>query len=459
MSAVAKLLQDSGWLVTGSDAQIYAPISTFLADLGIKCLTPHAPENIPPGVDLVVIGKHAKLRPELNPEVRAAKALPVAIKSFPEVLRELTAGRENIVIAGSYGKSTTTALIASLLEEGCKAPGYFIGAVPLNHMPTARIGTGKYFVLEGDEYPASNWDDRSKFLFYNPKYVLLTSCVHDHMNFFRTHTAYLAPFVEIARILPDNGTLVACIDEQSTRSVMEACHAKVVTYSIQSGADWVANDIHCGNSISFSLVNRGRTVAQVTSPLFGQHNVQNLLGACALLLEDGLLSVEALTAAIPRFLGLRRRLELRHRSRNLLLYEDMASSGPKARATFSAIRQRHDPCRLFALFEPYSLSFRHRSALDWYRESFTDVTRLFLVYPRPLGSYQSLDALEPEEISSALLSSGVPTTAFASFGQATQQLAREVAPGDIIVVVSSGGVELVIKELKQVINRAGLDPR
>src|SRR5262249_51826111 len=157
--------------VSGSDEGYYPPISDFLDREGLTCLTPHSPDNIPAQVDLIVIGKHAKLTPETNEEVHAAFQLRecglAEIKSFPEVLQELTRETQNVVVAGSYGKSTTTALLAWMLRESGKDPSYFIGAVPLGFSSTAHVGHGKYFVLEGDEYPASNWDSRSKFLFYN----------------------------------------------------------------------------------------------------------------------------------------------------------------------------------------------------------------------------------------------------------------------------------------------------
>src|SRR5690348_14928600 len=256
MSAVAKLLKDSGATVTGSDEHVYPPVSEFLADQALPCTTPYAAKNIPTGVDLIVIGKNAKLVPETNPEVAAAMASGARIQSFPEVLADLTRDKETIVVAGAYGKSTTASLLVHCLQ--CAAadagdkfagdridPSFFIGAIPFTPSTSARFGRGDLFVLEGDEYPSSNTDPRSKFLHYHPRHLLLTPLAHDHVNVFPTPADYLRPFAELLDLTAADGTVVACREGDLSRDFVPRIGRPIVTYGLHHG-DFVAADVSWG---------------------------------------------------------------------------------------------------------------------------------------------------------------------------------------------------------------------
>src|SRR6185312_3515847 len=198
MSATALLLREAGVDITGSDEGFYPPVSDYLVAAHIPFNNGYKPEHIPADADVIVIGKNAKLVPETNAEVKAAfdyhKNSGKKILSFPAVLAELTKNTDNIIVAGSYGKSTSTALLAWCLLHGKYDPSYFIGEITRGFVAHAHLGKGKTFILEGDEYPSANWDNTSKFLHYNAKSVLLTSATHDHVNVYPTHEEYLAPF-------------------------------------------------------------------------------------------------------------------------------------------------------------------------------------------------------------------------------------------------------------------------
>jgi UDP-N-acetylmuramate: L-alanyl-gamma-D-glutamyl-meso-diaminopimelate ligase len=208
MSAVALLMREAGVTITGSDEGFYAPVSDYLAKANIDFFNGYKKENIPDDADVVVIGKNAKLTKESNEEVAAAFASGKLIRSFPDILEEMTKGDDTIVVAGSYGKSTSTALLSWCLLESHKDPSYFIGEITKGLDAHAHLGGSNLFVLEGDEYPSANWDYRSKFLHYNPKNVLLTSATHDHINVFPTHEEYLSPFRQLLAILPECACLV-----------------------------------------------------------------------------------------------------------------------------------------------------------------------------------------------------------------------------------------------------------
>ena len=219
MSATALLLRQMGVRITGSDEGFYPPVSDYLRNENIPFAAGYRKENIPDDADVIVIGKNAKLQPESNEEVRAAMDSGKLVRSFADLLHEMTVNSETIVAAGSYGKSTCTALLAWCLRVANKDPSYFIGEITNGFERHAHRGQGPIFVLEGDEYPASNWDNRSKFLLYNAKNVLLTSATHDHINVFPTHADYLAPFRTLLGSLPSDGLLVVSSSEPHARAL------------------------------------------------------------------------------------------------------------------------------------------------------------------------------------------------------------------------------------------------
>ncbi len=455
MSAAALLLRESGWRLTGSDDGCYPPISELLQRENLPCTTPHAAANIPTPVDLIVIGKHAKLVPELNTEVARAFELQKAglaeVASFPEVIGRLVADTENLVVAGSFGKSSITAALTWLLREGGADPSWLIGAAPIGLGSNAHRGKGACFVLEGDEYPSSNWDPRPKFLHYRASAALLTSCEHDHYNQFPTLEDYLAPFRALVRALPAAGLLAACADGEGVAEVASLAPCRVVTYSAypDRGADWHAADIRFeADGVSFSLAHHGRTVCALRSQLLGEHTVQNLVGAAALLLELELITPEAVAAAIPSFPGLRRRLEPKAPNSSLPIFEDLASSRPKAAAAIAAVRSRYPDRRLIALFQPHTFSFRSRRALDWYPGLFAGVDRALIFSPPDLPGLDEDQELSGEEIVSAIRAgNSCPVAASPDADQTIAALESLLCPDDVLLIMTSGGMGGVIPRI------------
>jgi UDP-N-acetylmuramate: L-alanyl-gamma-D-glutamyl-meso-diaminopimelate ligase len=445
MSAVAKIMGDCGWRVTGSDAGSAPPISAVLQELGIPCETVYAPGNIPPNVDLIVIGKHEKLRPETNTEVRAAFDLPVSIVSYAEVLAELTNPTTNLVVAGSYAKSTITTLISWVLDQAGHAPSYMIGAVPQNEMPASRLAQGRFFVLEGDEYPSSNWDPTPKFLHYNPSHALLTSCEHDHMNVYRTEAEYVAAFHELGRAIRANGLLVTCLEKPGTSEVALSCKHKVISYSTTRSADYSIGDVVHADHIAFQLLRAGKYVCTFHSQLFGRHNVENILAASALVLSLDLVDPAMLVEIVAEFRGLVRRIQpIRHKGA-IPIYEDIASSRSKGRASIEAIRNHYPSRRLVVVFQPYSLSFRDKAALTWYEDLFQGVDLLFLLAPPVLGN--STSQLNTETICDAVSRRGVNSAIAATEAHLHQLLQTTLSEEDVILVMSSGPIRGVVDRI------------
>jgi UDP-N-acetylmuramate: L-alanyl-gamma-D-glutamyl-meso-diaminopimelate ligase len=448
MSATAVLLKHLGWEVTGSDAACYPPASDYLARHEIPVNTTYTGHNIPEDVALIVIGKNAKLVSGENAEVAAAFETGASIRSFPEVLGGLADETNNVVVAGSYGKSTTTALLTWCLTYAGHDPSYFIGAQPYDLDETAHIGSGSTFVLEGDEYPAANWDETPKFHYYNPHSILLTSAEHDHINVYPTLEEYLIPFKVLVSLLPETGTLVACADEANAAAIAQTHPARTVTYGIYTDADWSACEIEHGECTTFILTYAGERVLSLETPLLGEHNVQNIVGVAALLLEQQLIDKETLTTAIATFNGLKRRLDNKAPHASVPVYEGFGSSYMKAVAAQRALKQRYPDRELVVVFEPYEFSWRNRQTAHWYDDAFTNADTVFIAPPASQGS-ESQEQLSQDEIVQRVAASGIDVRPITDPEADVHTIAGELSQQSVVLMMSSGTIGGLVEALPE----------
>ena len=452
MSATARLLQLHGWEISGSDSGFYPPVSDYLRLHDIPLLEGYRASNIPPDAEMIVIGKNAKLIPEENEEVKAALESGKTIRSFPEVLEGLAAETENIVVAGSYGKSTCTALLAHCLEHAGKDPNYFIGAIPLNTGELVRVGSGKTFVLEGDEYPSSNWDSTSKFLHYNPHDVLLTSAEHDHVNIFPTHTEYLLPFKTLISLLPPEGLLVACADEESSLALAHTHPGSKVLYGLDHPeAQWSAQDVKYGALTTLTLTHEDTPVASLSTTLLGKHNIQNIVGVAAMLLEKKLLTPEEFAAALLTFKGIRRRLDLKTEDSVIPIYEGFGSSYQKARSAIEAVKLHYPDRRLVIVFEPHTFSWRNADTIHWYDDVFSGAGEVLIYEPASQGA-ATHKQLTLEEIVDRVAKSGMPVHPVHTGEEGLAYLSDHLHADDVVLMLTSGdlgGLILSIPKLAE----------
>lgn len=454
MSAVALLLRQQGWEISGSDEGFYPPVSEYLAEAKVSFADGYKKENIPRDAEVIVIGKNAKLVPESNEEVHAAFESGKAVKSFPDILSELTAQTDNIVVAGSYGKSTSTALLAWCLREAGKDPSYFIGEIAKGFDVHAHAGSSNTFVLEGDEYPSSNWDNTSKFLHYHPRSVLFTSATHDHVNVYPTHEEYLKPFKTLMATLPQDGLLVVNQDEQFARTVADTYTGTTVRYGMSAEAQWYPANVVYGMPSTFDLMHRSTELAagkaekvvSLATTQLGAHNIENIVGVSALLLTKGLITPEELAAGVASFQGVKRRMESLAGHAQVPVYEGFGSSYEKARAAMRAMKLHFPKRRLVVIFEPHTFTWRNRAALEQYDTAFNDADKVYLYEPAAQGAATHAQ-LTQEEIVSRVRDAGVDAEPITDATLGLERIVAELTEQDAVLLLTSGDLGGLIKTL------------
>jgi UDP-N-acetylmuramate: L-alanyl-gamma-D-glutamyl-meso-diaminopimelate ligase len=444
MSALASILVTEGHTVSGSDDGVFPPVTTYLDRLAIPYHVGFDAALVPPGLDAAVIGSSAKLDLADNPELAELKRRDTALYSFPEFLGRHTAGRDTVVVAGSFGKSSVTALLAVILTEAGGDPGYFIGAVPLDLPLTGRSGSDPIFVMEGDEYIVGPGDRRSKFALYAPKSLMITSLIHDHVNVFPTMADYEAPFAELIAGVPVDALLV-CAHPFDALHRLAAGRRRVVWYGREPCPGYYAENLAIGEVTRFDLVTPANARIPLETELLGLHNIENIVGAGALLLERGDVGVEALQRGVRRFRGVARRLDKKTTASRVPAYEGFGSSYEKARSAIEAILLHFPDRPCVVVFEPHTFSWRDPAALAWYDSVFEGVARVLLLPPPRHGAGQAQST--QDQIAERIAAAGVPVTAAEDGSAVLADLAATLTGDEVILLLSSGPLDALPETL------------
>ncbi len=447
MTPLAALFVEAGHRVTGSALDLYPPMSTLLESLQIPVAKGFAPEHVPADCDCVVVGNAA-----LRDNVEAAEAMRrgIPVLSMPQAIRQnLLPGKTSLVVTGTHGKTTTSALTAWLLLDSGRDPGFLIGGEMKNLGRGYRRGAGPAFVLEGDEYNAAFFDRGPKFLHYEPRHLFVGNIEYDHADLFPDLASVVEAFRKVVAIVPPEGTVVANVDDERVRGILPAARreVRIVRVSLDDpSADFSAVGIeaHPGG-MRFTLTESGRVAGHLSSPLPGTHNLRNALGAIALVRGVGM-SVEEISRALPRFAGVKRRLEIKGEKNGVLVVDDFAHHPTAVEGTIAAARTRWPGRRLWALFEPRSNTAGRKMFEDDYATAFANADALVI------GPVFHSSRLKPEEridraaILSRFTGNGWPASAPAGkpayaperLDEIPAILRREVRPGDVLLLMSSG---------------------
>lgn len=448
VSALASVLHSQGHQVSGSDEGVFPPVSAYLDGLGIPYACGFDAANLPAHVDVAVVGTTAKMNPATNPELAELRRRGVPCHTFASYLGEHTAMRENLIVAGSFGKSSLTALITFLLVQAGRDPGWFIGAVPLDLATTGHNGSEPLFVMEGDEYVVSSTDNRSKFELYRPSHTIISSIVHDHVNKFPTMEAYEAPFARLIAATPADGLLVACRDHEPLRRL--AASRSVVWYGVEPGEGWHASDIVVGERTRFVLRGPAGQAVALETEMLGRHAIENIVGAAAFILERGLISPDQLASGVARFRGVARRLDRKTTVSRVPVYEGFGSSYEKARSAIEAIALHFPGRPSLVVFEPHTFSWRNRDALGWYDTVFEGTSRV-MILPPPVHGASDHDQLSQAAIVERVCAAGVDAVAVAGAADVLAA-AGELGGEEVVLLLSSGPMDGLAASLPRLLD-------
>jgi UDP-N-acetylmuramate: L-alanyl-gamma-D-glutamyl-meso-diaminopimelate ligase len=445
MAALAGILKELGHTVTGSDEHIYPPMSTFLEGLGIAIQNGYRPENLNPVPDAVVVGN--VIRRE-NPEAQAVLEQNLPRLSLPEALnRFLVGSRRSIVVSGTHGKTTTTALIAWLLQATGRDPGFMVGGIAKNFNANYRVGTGPYVVLEGDEYDTAFFDKRPKFIHFHPHLAVLTSVEFDHADIYADLEAVKEAFANFLAQIPAASTILACGDAPLVKELSRHARAEVEFYGLTEDAAWRAADIAWENGgARFTLLERGAPWGDFFLPLLGEHNVVNATAALAIMAKAGASATE-LRAALPGFQGVKRRLEKACERHDILVLDDFAHHPTEVAATLAAVRRGYPGRRLLVAFEPRTNTSRRKIFQKPYAAAFSEADLILVREPPDLWKVPEEEQFSSWQLVQDLIAGGKKASYFPETDHLLHSLRRGVRPRDVVVVMSNGSFDNLVPRL------------
>jgi len=424
MGGLALLARELGLSVTGSDRNVYPPMSTQLEAAGIK-LNHYDPANLTPRPDLVVIGNALSRG---NPEVEAVLDLGLPYTSGPQWLyQSVLKDRTVLAVAGTHGKTTTSAMLAWILEQAGMQPGFLIGGIPRNFGRSSRLGASPFFVIEADEYDTAFFDKRSKFVHYRPRIAILNNLEYDHADIFPDLSAIQTQFHHLVRTLPGRGAIILPWRDPHLDEVLEqGCWTPLTRFGLTPSAPWHARPAgeHSGR---FQVFHHQKLIGEVEWALSGHHNVCNALAAIAAATHAGIDPAEAIRA-LSRFENVKRRMELRGVVDDIHVYDDFAHHPTAIATTLHGARQRIGPHRLIAILEPRSNTMRMGVHAERLPEALAPADLVFLFTP-PDIQWKPRPLFEGRN----------DTRVYEDIERLIGDLTRTARPGDHFVFMSNGG--------------------
>ena len=453
MAALAGMLVDAGYAVTGSDkGRVYPPMGDYLDQLGIRVMEGYRAENLARRPDLVVVGNVIRAEYE---EAQALLDSDLPYLSFPALLGlRFLADRRSIVVAGTHGKTSTTAILAWLLEAAGQHPGFLVGGVAKNFDRTARAGTGPHFVIEGDEYDTAFFDKGPKFLHYRPRTAIVTSIEFDHADIYRDLAHCQESFQRLMAILPADGCVVARWDSDTVAQVAAQAPCEVRRYG--PGQDWdgrIEDVDTTAGTMRFTVLHQGQAWGTFQTIMVGEHNLYNQVAAAAALDHEGL-SAQDLAPGFASFAGIKRRQEVLGEPGGVTVLDDFAHHPTAVKVTLEALRMRFGGRRLWAIFEPRSNTSRRNIFQDEYAQAFDAADLVVIAPPQDLERIPVEERMDAGRLVSSVRARGVEAFLWGEPPEGTdpallssEALAEDIAarvvanamPEDVVAVLSNGG--------------------
>ncbi len=438
MGSLAGLLRAAGHDVRGSDEHVYPPMSTQLAAMGVPVMEGFSAANLDWGPDRVIVGNVCR---KDHVEVLAAQDARIPLVSFPALLSELfLQHRRSLVVSGTHGKTTTSSLLAHVLTEAGSDPSFLIGGIPVNFGQSWRLGGGDEFIVEGDEYDTAFFDKKSKFLHYRPQIVILTSVEFDHADIFSDENAVKDAFREFIELIPPGGDLIVCASSPGALDVAKAARCRVTTYARPGfNANWTfeVSKRSLGGRVCLRLAHNDQVVGTLETGLPGAYNLENLVGVVAAAVRLGV-TMPTITRAAHRFLGVKRRQEVRGVAAGVTVIDDFAHHPTAIRETLGALKGRFGPGKLIAAFEPRSATSRRAIFQQEFAQALAVADEVVLAPLYAPEKVPSAERLDIDRLAADLRSDEVPARVIATVDSTVNHLAERAAPGDTVVVMTSG---------------------
>ncbi len=456
MASLAGMLQARGQRVSGSDENVYPPMSTMLESLGIEIKRGYDTANLTPAPDCVVVGNAI---PRGNPEVEETLKQRLAYRSLPEVIKdEFIRGRRALVVAGTHGKTTTTSLAAWVIDQAGLNPSFLVGGVVQNFGVSFRVTDSDYFIIEGDEYDTAYFDKGPKFMHYLPEIAVVNNIEFDHADIYKDLDAVKLAFRRLMNLVPGDGKLIVGWDSPPARDVVASFGAKLFTqletFGTCDDAKWQARKIRYEDGLThFDVFLEDVKWAEFSMPLIGEFNVRNCLAVIVAADAWGV-EREAITAALASFKSVRRRCEVRGEVNGVTVIDDFAHHPTAVRETLAALRMKYEDRRLIAVFEPRSRTSCHATFQQNYIDAFAPAD--YVIVSRVYDAQRAAEmggVLDIEKLIADIAVQKKPAQAITDVGEIVNALKNELRSGDVVAIMSNGGFGGIHEKLLAVLGR------
>ena len=452
MASLAGMLQQRGFRVTGSDAAAYPPMSDFLASLGIPVAQPFDARNLEPRPDLIVVGNAISRG---NVELEYTLDQRIAFCSLPQLLHdEFLHDKEVLVVAGTHGKTTTTSMLAWIFHCAGLDPSFLIGGIAENFGSSFHLGSGRHFILEGDEYDTAFFDKGPKFLHYFPDAVILTSVEFDHADIYKDLDSVETAFKRLVNLIPQRGRIIGfdgAVGEVSESPSLERCLAKafcpVERYGSGERAAWKIEDLRFGSGLtSWTVRHDGRPWGSFEFSLAGEYNVWNATAAAAMAFGCGI-SEETIGQALSTFKSVKRRLEVKAQIDGITIIDDFAHHPTAIAGTLKALRNRYAGGRLWAILEPRSNTLRRRVLQSDLARSLALADEVIVAGVFRSEAIPENERLELPELAAEIQRNGRPARLLNDADAIVKTIAPELRSGDVVAILSNGGFDGIYEKL------------
>ncbi len=453
MASLAGMLRQRGFRITGSDAAAYPPMSDFLESLGIPVAQPFAAENLDPRPDLVVVG-NAISRGNVELEHILDQRIPFC--SLPQILHdEFLVGKEVLVVAGTHGKTTTTSMLSWIFESAGQQPSFLIGGIAENFGSSFRLGEGKHFILEGDEYDTAFFDKGPKFLHYFPDSIILTSVEFDHADIYKDLDAVETAFKRLVNLVPRRGKIVAFDSGESLERCLARAFCPVEQYGATDRATWRIVDLRLEPSrTTWTVLKEGKRWADLEFALGGEYNVWNATAAAALAANYGI-PVTEIAVALKSFKSVKRRLEVRATVNGVTIIDDFAHHPTAIAGTLTALRSRYPGGRVWAILEPRSNTLRRRVLQAELAKSLAKADEIVVTNVFKSEAIPEAERLDIMQLAVDIQNLGKRTRVISNAEGIVQVIAPELRSGDVVAILSNGGFDGIYEKLPQRLREIG----